>query len=435
MKRITLLMIAMLMAASLINAKPRTKFAKKLAAMPGVTSVTPFDSKKFKEAYVITFTQYLDHSDTALGTFTQRALVCHVNEDSATVLVTEGYTLDYYLKKPNYREELSDIFNTNCVIVEHRYFSESKPHMDENEEHYWDYLTTYNAATDHHRFAQAFHKIYHGKFIATGVSKGGICANMFRAYYPKDVDITVPYVAPLCDGVEDKRMADAMFNYGTYDEQHAIRAFIDYLFENRGEFIPRLEKYCDTTHLKSRIPVEQLYDYTVMDMHVALLARGEVKKIPDYTTCPLDTTFLFLIKYGAPEGFTPAYDNMPYYVQAARELGHYALDIRQYKGPKAVATTQDYLRRTALPHSFDHEYDPTMRKMVLEFLNDKAERMIFIYGEYDPWTAVGIKDLVNNPNIYVFINPGNCHRSKIRNFPKEDKEKIIVTIANWLYKK
>lgn len=434
MKKATLLLLTILMATTLVYAKKPTKFQKKLSSMPGVTSVTPYKSTKFKQAYIITFTQYIDYRDTALGTFTQRALVCHVNEDSVTVLVTEGYSLEYYLQKPNYREELSDIFNTNCIIIEHRYFSESTPKI-KDKKHFWDYLTTFNAATDHHRFAEAFHKIYHGKFIATGVSKGGICANMFRAYYPEDVDITVPYVAPLCDGVEDPRMAKEIQMYGSFDQQSHINGFINYLFDQRHNLIPMLRNYCDSTNLKPKIRIEELYDYTIMDMHVAILARGEVKKIPDYKVCPLDTTFAFLIKYGAPEGFTSSYDNMPYYVQAARELGHYALDITQYKGLKALKSTKDYLRKTALPEPFEYAYDPSMRKMVLDFLNHKAEKMLFIYGEYDPWTAVGIKDLVHNPNVYVFINPGNCHRSKIRNFPEEQKNKIIAVLSNWLYQK
>jgi len=433
MKKFTLLLLTAILISSAMWAKKPTKFAKKLAALPGVTSVEPYKSTKFKEAYVITFTQYIDYRDTAVGKFTQRALVCHVHEDSATVLVTEGYGLDYYLTKPNYREELSDIFNTNCVIVEHRYFGESKPNTGKRP--YWDYLTTFNAATDHHRFAVAFHKLYHGKFIATGVSKGGICANMFRAYYPKDVDITVPYVAPLCDGPEDPRMAKEIMRYGSKDEQRHIQDFMTYLFNNRGQLALMLEHYCDTTELKPRISYEELLDFTIMDMHVALLARGEVKKIPDYTMCPIDTTFAFLIKYGSPEGFTPSYDNMPYYVQAYRELGHYALMPENYVGPKAVNHTHDYLRKTALPEDFKHEYDPNMRRMVLDFLNKRAEQMIFIYGEYDPWTAVGIRELVRNNHIYVFVNPENCHRSKIRNFPEETKNKIISVLSTWLYKK
>lgn len=434
MKKITLLLLLAVVMTSNVTWAKESKFAKKLAALPGVTSVKPFKSSRFKEAYIITFTQYTDYADTKAGTFTQRALVCHVHEDSATVLVTEGYGLDYYLTKPDYREELSDIFNTNCVIVEHRYFGESKPAV-EKKELYWRYLTTFNAATDHHRFSEVFHKLYHGKFIATGVSKGGICANMFRAYYPQDVDITVPYVAPLCDGPEDPRLAKAIMEYGTPDEQLFIRKFIEYMFKNRDTYIPMLEKHCIEHDMQPRIPYDELYDYAVMDMHVAILARGEIKKIPEYTKCPADTTFAFLVKYGAPEGFTPQYDNMPYYVQAIRELGHYALMPGCYAGPKAVEDTHDYLIRTALPEESHFRYDHRMRDKVIKYLNTEAERMIFIYGEYDPWTAVGIKDLVKNDKVYVFINPGNCHRSKIRNFPKEEQGKIMYLLSEWLYKK
>jgi len=433
MKRFTLLMLTVVLISTPLWAKRQTKFAKQLAALPGVTSVEPFKTSKFKEAYVITFTQYTDHIDTTIGTFQQRALVCHVHQDSATVLVTEGYGLDYYLTKPDYREELSDIFNTNCVIVEHRYFGPSCPKTDRKK--YWDYLTTFNAATDHHRFAETFHKLYHGKFIATGVSKGGICANMFRAYYPNDVDITVPYVAPLCDGPEDPRLSKAIMEYGSTDEQAHIKDFINYLLKNKYKFIPMLEKYCTDKNLKPRIPIPELFDYTVMDMHVAILARGEVKKIPEFNSCPIDTIFAFLAKYGSPEGFTPKYDNMPYYVQAAKELGHYALMPGNYGRLYSRLDANDYLRKTALPMEYKFNYDPTMRKMVLEFLNTKATQMLFIYGEYDPWTAVGVADLVQNGNIYIFINPGNCHRSKIRNFPENMQHKIKFILSDWLYKK
>lgn len=434
MKKITLLVLTVILASNVTWAKRTTKFAKELAALPGVTSVETFKSNRFKEAYIITFTQYIDHNDTTIGKFSQRALVCHVHKDSATVLVTEGYGLDYYLTKPDYREELSDIFNTNCVIVEHRYFGESKPETLKRNK-YWDYLTTFNAATDHHRFSETFHKLYHGKFIATGVSKGGICANIFRAYYPKDVDITVPYVAPLCDGPEDPRMAKAIMSYGSPDEQKIIQQFIEFLFNHREQFLPMLENYCKENKIKPRISFEELFDFAVMDMHVAILARGEVKKIPDYNNCPPDTTFAFLAKYGSPEGFTPEYDNMPYYVQACKELGHYALMPDNYLGQKFLENTHGYLMKTALPLDYKFKYDPTMRKMVLDFLNKDAEKMLFIYGEYDPWTSVGIKEHVKNENVHIFINPGNCHRSKIRNSPQKIQSKILRLLTIWLYEK
>lgn len=437
MKKSLIFLLCISMSLPTIMAKKKASFMSSLSKIPGVTSVRQIQSEKFKERYILTFRQYIDHNDTSLGTFSQRIIVGNVNEDSTTVVVTEGYSAAY-TEKPSYREELSSILNANSVIIEHRYFNESVPDIKDRES-YWEHLTTYNAATDHHRIVEAFKTIYKGKFIATGVSKGGICANLYRMYYPKDVDITVPYVAPLCNGVEDKRMAIMVGNYAKkgkrQDEGMMMRNFMEYLFQNRNQYLKLLDNYISENNLECRISLEELFDLTVLDMRVALLARGEVKRIPEWDKAPIDSIFKFVAKYGSPEGFTPTYDNMPYYVQAARELGHYAYDDNEFGNLLSIKSTTDYLRRTALPDEMQCKYDPETHHRAMDFLNSTDAHMLFIYGEYDPWTSVGIKDLVNNPNIYIFINPGNCHRSKINNFPKEMKEKIIDILHSWLREK
>lgn len=429
---ITLLVIAIVATGICAKRTKTTDFAKRLKTVPGITSVTKIESSRFSERYIATFRQYIDHNDTTRGTFDQRIIIGHVNYDSVAVFVTEGYAATY-TERQDYREELSDILNANSIIIEHRYFNKSIPKI-EGDEAYWDFLTTYNAATDHHRIIQAFRTIYKGKYIATGVSKGGICANLFRAYYPEDVDITVPYVAPFCDGVEDPAMAKEIQNYGTPDEREFLTEFMRHLFSRRDEFLPRLQEYVDSLELTPRIELSELYDLSVLDLEIAVLARGEIKKLPFYEKASAEELFNALTKYGSPEGFTPSYDNMPYYVQAAKELGHYAYDISRFEGLTSINNTDDYLRRCALPENQPIEYDPSTREMVIKFLQNTEAKMLFIYGEYDPWTAVGIKDIVNNPNIYIMINPGNCHKSKIRNFPDEIRDKILSVLKDWLYK-
>ncbi|MCQ2344334.1 MAG: aminopeptidase [Paludibacteraceae bacterium] len=429
MRKRIILLVAIAALAAGANAKT-TKFAKMLKAIPGVTSITKIESTRFGERYIVTFRQFIDHRDTALGTFEQRVIVGNVHTDSATVFVTEGYSASYTERK-DYREELSDILNANSVIIEHRYFNKSIPVVKDKEK-YWDYLTTYNAATDHHRIVEAFRKLYKGKYIATGVSKGGICANLFRAYYPEDVDVTVPYVAPFCDGVEDKKMSEEIVKYGSSDEREYLTEYMRKMFARREEFLPMLQEYVDSLELQPRVELAELYDLTVLDMEIAVLARGEIKKLPELDKATDKELFRALAKYGSPEGFTPAYDNMPYYVQAAKELGHYAYDISRFEGLLSIQSTEEFLRRCALPEDFDFEYDPSTREMVIKFLQNTDSHMLFIYGEYDPWTAVGIKDYVSNPNIYVMVNPGNCHKSKIWNFPEEMRNKILSVLRSWL---
>jgi hypothetical protein len=118
-------------------------------------------------------------------------VISHEGFDRPTVLVTEGYGGDYALN-PRYRDELAGLFHTNTVFVEHRYFSGSVPDTVD-----WQYLTAQNSASDLHLITTLFKQIYPQKWISTGISKGGQTALIYRAFFPNDVDITVPYVAPV----------------------------------------------------------------------------------------------------------------------------------------------------------------------------------------------------------------------------------------------
>ena len=96
------------------------------------------ESTQFAEKYLVIFEQPIDHENPGMGTFTQRVYVCAVHPDSATVVVTEGYGAQY-AASPRYRDEISALFNTNNIVVEHRYFLESTPYPGKSpEEVNWD---------------------------------------------------------------------------------------------------------------------------------------------------------------------------------------------------------------------------------------------------------------------------------------------------------
>ena len=143
--------------------------------------------------------QPLDADSPQAGCFAQRIIVAHAGFDRPTVMVTEGYDAAY-ATNPYYQEELSHLLNANLVFVEHRYFGESVPDSCN-----WDYLTVENALNDLHHVRSVFGDVYSGKWLATGISKGGQTAMFYRAFYPNDVDVTVPYVAPLNYSEEDER--------------------------------------------------------------------------------------------------------------------------------------------------------------------------------------------------------------------------------------
>ena len=117
----------------------------KLLSLNGVSDVKSLESKAFKEKFVLNIEQPINHKNPSQGTFKQRVFVMLTDVNKPTVLVTEGYG-GAYAERPNYREELSRIFDANIVFVEHRYFLNSTPQPLD-----WTYLTAENAANDLHR--------------------------------------------------------------------------------------------------------------------------------------------------------------------------------------------------------------------------------------------------------------------------------------------
>lgn len=159
------LMLLLIMPLQIIAAE-LGEAGKRLAALPGVSDVETLKSKLFQEKYVFFIKQQLDAKDASKGNFEQRVILCHRGFDRPTVLVTEGYNANYGLRE-DYIEELAQIFNTNIVLVEYRYFDKSTPTPCN-----WQYLTVENSLYDLHNVNRTLHAIYKGKWIATGISKG-----------------------------------------------------------------------------------------------------------------------------------------------------------------------------------------------------------------------------------------------------------------------
>ena len=217
-------------------------------------------SSPFQEKYLVILKQWLDPADTTAGSFKQRIFVSHFSYDAPTVFVTEGYG-GAYAESQNYIEELSKMFQTNQVFVEHRYFGPSTPANKD-----WKYLTTTNAAADHHKVRSLFGTIYKNKWIATGISKGGQTALIYRTLYPNDVDITVSYVAPLCFAVEDGRHEPFIANKpGTQADRDKLHAWQTEVLKKRKKMMPLFKAHCDEKQYTFNIPLDEVFDYCVLE--------------------------------------------------------------------------------------------------------------------------------------------------------------------------
>ena len=427
MRRIHYILLFFFLSVWTVMAAPG-EIKEKLAALKGISKIEQLKSDFYPEKYVVRIEQQVDPKNPAAGTFTQRVIVGHIGFDRPTIIVTEGYGAAYALN-PRYREELSKLLNANLVFVEYRYFLESTP-----EPKNWDYLTAENSAYDLHNVRNTFKQIYPGKWISTGISKGGQTTMLYRAYFPDDVDFSVPYVGPLCKGVEDGRHEPFLRKVGTKAERKKIKEFQLEVLKRKADMLPLLKDYTQKLKLTFRMPLEEVLDYCVLEYTFALWQWGtSVNTIPPKDS---DNEMIFehLMQISGPDYFAENQPNISFFVQAARELGYYGYDVKPFKKYLSIKNAKGYLNKIMLPNELVNQVDfrPALYHKIYNYLKENDPKMIFIYGEVDPWSAAMVPVFKGKKNEQVYIQPRGSHRARISNMPHDMKEQILTQINKWL---
>ncbi len=424
MKKLQLLFISLLI--SIVSVAQLSQFLQSQSEIRKIEKIQGNDF--FNETYKIMVRQPLDHADTTKGFFLQRVFVADKGKENAVLLITEGYGAGY-AANPRYINELSPILNSNQICVEHRYFGESWPSPL-----IWDYLTVKNAEADHHVIVELLKKYYLGKWINTGISKGGQTAVYHRAFYPDDVDVTVAYVAPLNFGVEDGRHEPFIKNKpGTVEDRKKIVDFQIRILKNREFLVPKLIKYSKEKGLEYRISIDEVLDYTVLEFPFAFWQWGKSPNdIPDKNSS-IDECFTFLMEVPGPSYFSISgmETNKSFFVQAARELGYYGYDTKPVKKYLSIKSSKNYLSKIFLPDGLKVKYEKTTAKQVKRFMKTTDSEILFIYGEFDPWSASGF-EIQKKDNLLKIVKPGGSHSSRINNLPPEQKKQVKDKLEEWL---
>lgn len=426
---------AIFLSADVLAQTDSTEFMKNLCALPGVSDVKKLETTRFPEKYVLKIRQNLDTDNAEAGTFNQRIIVGYVGEDRPTVIVTEGYNADYAMS-PSYIEELSDLFDANMVFCEYRYFGESMPKPTD-----WNFLTVENSLGDLHNVNTTFRKLFKGKWISTGISKGGQTTMFYRTYYPNDVDVSVSYVAPLNKSVEDGRHEPFLRDeVGTKKERKAVHNAQLEMFKRKSSLVEMLEKKVKADGLNFNLPLDEIFDYELMEYPFAFWQWGTpVSEIPSSKDSD-EVWFEHLMKVSGPDYFSVPGRYLSFNMQALRELGYYGYEIdSDFKKYCSISSTKDYLRRLMIPESMGEwrnvSFDPTLYNKTVEYLKNNDPKHIFIYGEIDPWTASGVAgwlDCSGKQNMRVYVQPRGSHKARIGNMPEDMKAEIMERLNGWL---
>jgi len=120
-----------------------------------------------------------------------------------------------------------------------------------------------------------------------------------------------------------------------------------------------------------------------------------------------------------------------FYVQAWYQMGYYGYDTEPFSELMTKNDVEGYLQKVFLPKDVNLEYDRESMLRVQKFLDENDTKMIFIYGEYDPWSASAVK-FGEKKNMMKIVKKRGDHATRINNLPEEQRNLVIETIKKWL---
>ena len=397
-------------------------FKQQLEELFPDAKITKMEAKDhFTKAYQLVLNEPLDHKNPEAGTFKHYVYLSHIDEELPVVLVTEGYNA----RPQTY--EMSKILKGNQVQVEYRFYGKSRPDSIP-----WQYLTNDQAVEDYHQLVTKLKRLYTGKWVSTGISKGGETVLIYKSKYPWDVRVAVPYVAPLISGQEDPRTEAHIKTIGSDACRTKIEKYQRLILENRDAVLTEISNYAALKDMSfTEVSMEEALEYAVLEFPFSFWQWGgncddiptetaNAKELFDYVNSIVGIGFYNDKTYK---------DLLPSYYQHMTELGYYGFDTTPVKDLIRVVHEPTNLRFA--PKNMDVTYSPEYINEVRDFAENKGKQILYIYGEYDTWGACA-----PNPKPHVdalkMVLKGASHKTRIKDFNKEDQQLIYDKLQKWM---
>jgi hypothetical protein len=312
--------------------------------------------------------------------------------------------------------------------VEHRYFGESIPDSVQ-----WEYLTVEQAANDHHRVVEALKEFYKGKWVNTGISKGGQTAMIHRAFFPNDVDATVSYVAPFNFERDDRRLVEFFDSVGTSEQRKRIAVFQKEVLKRKEELMPWFNDLVAQKEYTFRMGKERAFELSVLEYPFSLWQwGGPVDEIPEPGA---DAELLFAhLHQGSDFGYfsDQQWEEIgPFFYQAYKELGYYPYLATPFKDFLDEIKEDTVSNRFMAPEVENLSFDEQVPLSILRKLKKIDPEMILITGEYDPWSATSL-ETEGFSKMLKIEKPGGSHRTRINNLPDSLKSEVMNQLEEWV---
>ncbi|MFD5085214.1 S28 family serine protease [Kitasatospora sp. NPDC058406] len=415
--------------ASSVADDPSADIKDRLAAIRGLTVTEERPTTTGHRYFLLTYTQPIDHDRPWLGSFQQRLSVLHRGYDRPTVYFTNGYAL----RTTPSRTEPARLVDGNQVSVEYRYFTPSRPVPAD-----WSKAGIRQGATDSHRIITALKRIYQEEWLSTGGSKGGMSSTYHRRFFPDDVAGTIAYVAPNdVDDREDSAYSRFFRNVGTPECRAALTAAQRELLVRRDRLFARYtaDNAAAGSTFTTTGSADRAYESGVLDTVWAFWQyslAADCAKVPAATATDDELYAWFDAQSGITGNSDQSLANYTaYYYQAGTELGAPSFDVSHLKGLLHYDYKELYSPRTYVPKNIAMRFDPSAMRDIDRWVRNSAERIIYVYGQNDPWGAEPFRLGRGSEDSYVYTVPGGNHGANIEKLPAAESAAATAKVLEW----
>jgi hypothetical protein len=120
----------------------------------------------------------------------------------------------------------------------------------------------------------------------------------------------------------------------------------------------------------------------------------------------------------------------PYYYQSVNQLGAPAADDSYLLG--LLQHRETYHPSYYIPKDIEvPAWDGDAMVDVQNWVKNEAKRIIFIYGEFDPWSA-GRFEIGTSGENYLYVAPGGNHGSTLARLTADDRAAALALLQDWL---
>ncbi|MBT8230845.1 MAG: hypothetical protein KJO50_11340 [Bacteroidia bacterium] len=422
MKRLQLFALFIMFSFS---AGSQTDLETRLFELPDVIFEKIQTPEGFKSAYKLKIKQPLDHKNPDRGHFYQKVYLSHRGYDKHTAIITNGYS-----RGSNVITEVSRIADANQLNVEHRYFGESVPDSLD-----YNYLNFEQVTADLHHINSLFRKIYNGKWISTGISKGGTTTIFYKYFYPDDVDVSIPYVAPVNYSDEDQRIYTFLDTIGSDECRKAIYDYQVRMLKNSDTFKPYIRWYTKGKDLKfNYLNFDEAFEYAILEYPFSFWQWGhDCSKIPSreedtdtHIQHFIDIVGMSFYSDASMEGYAS------HYYQSGTEMGYYGFETDDFKGLLKYLPMDPNPSAVFTPGKMEVEFDGTLTNKVAKWISENGNNMIYINGALDTWSATAVPPSDKTNSLWFFMADHGHASARIRNLDDNDKSILQIKLTEWL---